>query len=800
MKIKEIMNRLCILGIILSFSFSRPAPSSKENRYKASIFDSSVSNMFDSLYQNQTECFLNNYSSTYFSNLHRNFGLNSHGSCSYVSLGMLLSFYDSYWNDGFVPESMDCTTTIPSNNQPSSEIALPLSAESPGIYSEPYSYIASLGYEAYADFVFDHTEDYFQCYLIDLSYNLFGDYSFDQNSPYAMSLYQQRNLIYYYLVYNAGITTNVFTMDVFDGDYYEQSEILESAVENVCSGDPVLLNISSNIFGNHSVVAYDYDGENLYVHSGWKDGSGRAITHVSLNDLSCSEIQSSICLKMTNSFENPNNYITETGCPISVKNFSFPSNVSVPCETYEDVCPEFRWDSIPNERWFERTETQYILSFGFEPTNPLVSSETRGNSFVISDGCWQRLRTYPLFETVYFCIFSQTGSFRSPLFVSKFSKPYPPERIHTIRPTDYGFSSSYTTSSSLRENFIENSTSSGFSFKTRRYRVGCVNNESIVLSPKRFAVREAFIEFQFLRGISRVDIDMSHYGPFANEGLDRTTGRLEIQEFRGRSYTTIINLLDDSVSLPREANNKRTIRLCFEKPTFRIRIYSKMFNAQMNFSDRGRVCVGDIKVFETAKECLPLNGWELNFDAQLWNNSHIRPNHNCYAYALNLYFLNLNLSDGRSIDPYFNPGEFTSSTYHEKHDLAEDGVLPEYFDLDVISEMAICDSDSSFICQDGYDMREIGKYDICDERCYKVALVLDTNPNNPDYHWYRQNADGSWSHKLATDEISCLDASGNIIYDPQQCDKNYISGHDYSDGNSNIKFFSVKPPYVYGEY
>ena len=151
------------------------------------------------------------------------------------------------------------------------------------------------------------------------------------------------------------------------------------------------------------------------------------------------------------------------------------------------------------------------------------------------------------------------------------------------------------------------------------------------------------------------------------------------------------------------------------------------------------------------------------------------------------------------IDQFINPGQYTRDDYEGKRTVTSENQLAPYYDLDVIARMAIADSHSPLLRQGGYLMREIGKYDVCDERCYKVALVLDPNAALPDYHWYRQNADGTWSHKLGMYEITCYDASGNMIYDPQSCDKDHSPDHDYSSGNHGIEFFSVEPPYVYGE-
>lgn len=40
--------------------------------------------------------------------------------------------------------------------------------------------------------------------------------------------------------------------------------------------------------------------------------------------------------------------------------------------------------------------------------------------------------------------------------------------------------------------------------------------------------------------------------------------------------------------------------------------------------------------------------------------------------------------------------------------------------------------------------------------------------NGGDYHWYRQNMDGTWSHKLGQGNVKNVDDSENpqVIYDP----------------------------------
>ena len=48
-----------------------------------------------------------NYMEIYYDNLTRNLGQNYKGSCGYVAIGMLLSYYDTYLNDDIIPEQYD---------------------------------------------------------------------------------------------------------------------------------------------------------------------------------------------------------------------------------------------------------------------------------------------------------------------------------------------------------------------------------------------------------------------------------------------------------------------------------------------------------------------------------------------------------------------------------------------------------------------------------------------------------------------------------------------------------------------
>jgi hypothetical protein len=73
--------------------------------------------------------------------------------------------------------------------------------------------------------------------------------------------------------------------------------------------------------------------------------------------------------------------------------------------------------------------------------------------------------------------------------------------------------------------------------------------------------------------------------------------------------------------------------------------------------------------------------------------------------------------------------------------------------------------------------KEQEKY--CANCSHLVALVVDPGV---DYHWYRLNDDGYWSHKPGGTPATDVDASNNKITDPEIADRNYSADYslDYS--------------------
>lgn len=145
---------------------------------------------------------------------------------------------------------------------------------------------------------------------------------------------------------------------------------------------------------------------------------------------------------------------------------------------------------------------------------------------------------------------------------------------------------------------------------------------------------------------------------------------------------------------------------------------------------------------------MPASGAELPFDSSLWNDGgKIQNSNNCYSYAANDPL-------GHNLKCKPQPG------------LAAGMGMPQ--------PPATCSDIAARAVADGFIVSD------CDLPCnsgfYKVALFVDetvTGKWDTDYHWYRQDQGGCWSHKAGWRPASQVDASGHLITDPRTANRNY---------------------------
>lgn len=717
-----------------------------------SIYSSEVSQLFNSLDSGTVDdLFISDYyQGVYFSNLRENIGNNRYGSCSYIAIEMLLSFYDSYWSDLFIPESYDVEPTSTFVTYPSADFSFPsFYAESPGVAFEPTEDLESLSLEDYLSYVSTNSNNYFQCKLISLSQSYFGSEKFEnETNPFGMTFADISGFLSYYLYQYRNFTTSQVLIDSCN----DASIVRSYTINKIKSGVPVILRSESSSLGGHAFIAYDYDEDldEIYVHTGWRDeSSGKTLSHVSLSSTGFTILGDAISLNILMSSTFSYNYHSTTSGNGSARNFIFPQDIKLISGNYRDELPTFSWKSIYKERWIENYDPYFDFSILDNSSNQIFKvEELNEKEITLTENQWDTtLYTGSNTYYAYVELDSDTYPYWDDYYSKKsFTKPLDYNEIPQIKPDEYGFADAYPTSDSIKNNFTTHTASNNFTFETRRYRTGYIHDEYIVMSPIRSGITEAFIEYRFSYAVSRIDVELAHWRETSHEWLTSTTGEASVQYYWENGWVDKLDLLSSTTALPTNRNSHKFYKIEFDNPVYRVRFYAQTFSSNTNDNNRGRICIGNMAFYKTEYN-FPLSGGELDYNGSQWTSSA----YNCYAYSLNTK------SHG-----YMQPG---GSDGEHRYD--EDYLTKTYLEYMVSLDAA----------NYHFTFEPISKNAKCSEGCYKVALVIAPNR---DYHWYRQNSDGTWSHKLASNPSQNCDAGGELIYDPEYCNRHHTNAN-YSE-------------------
>ncbi len=342
---------------------------------------------------------------------------------------------------------------------------------------------------------------------------------------------------------------------------------------------------------------------------------------------------------------------------------------------------------------------------------------------------------------------SYTGGIRIDNFMFSFLNSFIyGDLLYEITPSDYGFADAYPTDDTTATEFQTHTLKNGLTFRTRRYRTGYIQNEYIVMSSIRheIAKKEAFIEYSFNAPINRIQVALTYWREISTELIKSSNGSAYLQVKDGDGWSNIFDLLSDSTNLPTDRSSPTTYTINFQQPIYVFRFYSEYHGLTYNSNaNRGRLCIGNMTIWQQYDNYMPLNGDELEYDPSAWEDNYNQ--YNCYAYALNT-----------KNHGYMQPGQ---SEGHNRNN------TDNYYSKDVLLQMISLDAQKY-----NFKFIPIGKYNGSSPGFYKVALVVAPSK---DYHWYRQNYDGTWSHKLGTAMITNLDNSMQKILDPEYCDRDY---------------------------
>lgn len=156
----------------------------------------------------------------------------------------------------------------------------------------------------------------------------------------------------------------------------------------------------------------------------------------------------------------------------------------------------------------------------------------------------------------------------------------------------------------------------------------------------------------------------------------------------------------------------------------------------------------------------PLSGYEPDFDPDIYNKyKGIKEAHNCFAYAFN--FLGLPDTCTKNECPIGYPQPGRASGY------------PSWSKV----KGKRCPDLIGRLLGDVPDIRMTRFEKRCPKGMTKIAPVID---EDEDYHFFRQDSNGLWSHKPGATDVSPLDATKRLIFDPLLASRMYPqSGLNY---------------------
>ena len=144
------------------------------------------------------------------------------------------------------------------------------------------------------------------------------------------------------------------------------------------------------------------------------------------------------------------------------------------------------------------------------------------------------------------------------------------------------------------------------------------------------------------------------------------------------------------------------------------------------------------------------------YEPDEWNDGgSIQGSNNCYSYACESID---GVAEERGAQPGLRSGEMINN-----------------LELETVINAAV--RDGTVKKPNFWNKLGFGKRDY-----YNVYLVVDDTGPIQDYHWYRQDSNGRWSHKPGLTPVTNLDASGRIIRNPARANRNYGS---YGGGTLN---------------
>lgn len=513
----------------------------------------------------------------YFKNLYEYSPNNNLGSCGYVSLIQLLSYYDTFINDNVIPSSYEQKNT-------SSLMFEKSIKSSPGVMRNQYYTSEFISYEEFCNYYSD--SDLQSSFTLIQNEILKNDPNSEYNEfNHSIGLWNYQNMLSKF--YQNNNFLNVETLS-----NVTNKEYINNIKRYIDNGQPVVVHIlkedaNGNQSGHHSVVAYDYDENYIYANFGW----GISSTHMPLlgGDYNYNVIYyiGTISLNDTTHYHS-NNYIINgegyCGCNLNDKVYKIYGGNHI------NHAPTLYWmknQYANNENYEIKISYSYTGAYIFET---IIDK----NSFTIPNKIWKKIISSGMNQ--YF-VNLKRNSANGINYIDKTSTFNVPNRNSslkhiTIAPSEYDITNQYIWTQESKTIIQGN-----YKIITNRKRVGYVENQNINLSANRVNAGESYIEY-YMENISiyRIDLYMSFWDDYEGfyDVANKSSAFIQYLNLNNE-WVNLCDLLNE-VKLTSDRFDMDYYTFDFKEQINGFRIISK-FENPTSTRNQGRICLGDLSIY-----------------------------------------------------------------------------------------------------------------------------------------------------------------------------------------------------------
>ncbi len=477
------------------------------------------------------------YLSAYYSHLHKNMPFNRLGICGYTGISMFLSFYDSYWDDDFIPEQYDSNISKISSDQLYSNSTYEY--ESPGVWNNidrTYPSVDVLKNEIIKSGITDTTSTEFKEAL---DRKVMGEvYKQIDDKTFLGKLFE------------IGIENGSIKPHFIESEYHVANE---GYVDGIGVNNKIMNSVLSDYIDDNDSLR----GKVSIVTSKMNDDSESEKNRIRSEIVEIVKSGRPVLM-------GGNGYTDSNGNGVKDKDEGAFGHVVVAYE-YDDkndiLYGNMGWSS-PNQAHRNLDEYFNIQMSDYWSLN-ISSALPRG-----------RTDNY---------IFTDKNSYYTPGLNQIYN---------IISPKDYGFPESYgeATTAINKTITLQNT---GEVFETKRLRCGYIEQECVNLSTKRYSPGLAYLEYTFDKDVYQIEVDLSWWS--SNEKVYSYDSNYRIEYLITESvYFEVCDLWKD-VSLSTSRNSPTKVTIGFPRNVKTFRFYGLASNPT-NDRNKGRLSIFDMVV------------------------------------------------------------------------------------------------------------------------------------------------------------------------------------------------------------